>query len=430
MRPDRSPSLEAPPGAKSEGLPTQPAPEPLGTSVELFAGAGGLALGVEMAGFEHLLVSELDRRACATLTANKASQVSPHLDGEAMVEVRSRRRWPLVAETKSQEIDYRSLAGRVDLLAGGPPCQPFSLGGVHKGNHDERDLFPEAARALKEIHPRAFFFENVRGLARPSFRPYFDYIVERLRTPHLERKPEETWKQHAARLLRYGSAEPETHRYDVFFTVLNAADYGVPQMRWRVLFVGFRADLGVDWAFPAPTHSQDALFYDQLTGMYFDEHGLKPRDIDVPVAKLKKFIREGRPLVDRWRTLRDAIHDLPEPAEGKEHRDYYNHVGIPGARLYQGHSGSPLDLPAKSVKAGVHGCPGGEHILVRPNGTFRYLTVRECARLQGFPDEHRFEGPRSEAMRQIGNAVPVQLAELIANRIGGKLRQTVHAVGG
>lgn len=413
---------------EAEGPAVHKAEEPFGTSVELFAGAGGLALGVEKAGFEHLLVSELDSRACDTLLANKATQVDVQLDDGTIAEIRSNKRWPLVAYTRSQDIDYRPLTGRVDLLAGGPPCQPFSLGGVHKGNDDERDLFPEAARALKALHPRAFLFENVRGLARPSFRPYFDYILERLQAPHIAIKRGETWEEHQRRLRRDTRAEPETHRYDVFSTVINAADFGVQQMRFRVLLVGFRADLGVDWTFPSPTHSQDALVYDQIEGRYFEEHRIKRRDVGVPAAKLKRFIREGRPDAKRWQTLRDAIHDLPEPSEGKEHPGYHNHVGIPGARLYPGHSGSPLDWPAKSIKAGVHGCPGGEHILVRPNGTFRYLTVRECARVQGFPDEHLFEGPRSEAMRQIGNAVPVDLACLIAKRIGQQLCHTVHAV--
>jgi DNA (cytosine-5)-methyltransferase 1 len=401
--------------------------EPNGTSVELFAGGGGLALGVEQAGFQHLLVSELDERACETLRHNKAADVLGSLDHVELVRKTAQGQWPLISG-RSQDIDYRRLNGRVDLLAGGPPCQPFSLGGVHRGDADERDLFPEAARALKEIHPRAFFFENVRGLARPSFAPYFEYIGERLKAPHVARREGETWTEHQSRLRQCGDTEPATHRYNVFSAVVNAADYGVPQIRWRVLFVGFRADLEIDWTFPLATHSKDALLYDQIKGDYFAEHGIKRADVDVPVARLKSFIREGRPAGERWRTVRDAIADLPQPKDGHEHPHVRNHVGIPGARIYKGHSGSPLDLPAKSIKAGVHGCPGGEHILVRPDGSYRYLTVRECARIQGFPDHHEFVGPRSEAMRQIGNAVPVPLAKIVAERISTKLRANVHAI--
>lgn len=103
-----------------------------------------------------------------------------------------------------------------------------------------------------------------------------------------------------------------------------------------------------------------------------------------------------------------------------------NHVGVPGARLYAGHTGNRLDWPAKTVKAGVHGVPGGEHVLLCSDGSHRYLTVRECARLQGFPDSYIFAGSRSEAMRQIGNAVPVPLGRLIAAQIADKLSGTLH----
>lgn len=389
-----------------------PLSAPVGTSIELFAGGGGLALGVEIGGFRHLVMNEYDARSCSTLRANGARDYQP---GVAIDR-------PLI-EGDCHGIDWTPWRGQVDLLAGGPPCQPFSIGGVHRGNVDRRNLFPEAIRALDELRPRAFFFENVRGLARASFRPYFDYILLRLWAPHLAPKPHQDWRDHKAELERNINWEPLSARYDVSWQLVNAADYGVPQLRWRVLIVGFRSDLGVRWIFPAPTHSRKALVAAQESGTYWHEHGLEP-----PTA-----CRTPRLAVDdgltRWRTLRDALKGLPEPIDGREHPAFHNHVGVPGARLYPGHSGSTLDWPAKSVKAGVHGCPGGEHILVRPDGSYRYWTVRETARVQGFPDSHRFEGPRSEAMRQIGNAVPVPLARLIAERIARELSSsTVHAV--
>ncbi|MGH2716604.1 MAG: DNA cytosine methyltransferase [Thermoleophilaceae bacterium] len=388
--------------------------------MELFAGAGGLARGVEDASFRHLVLSERDHRACETLVSNRAVRIA---DTQAVDDDGASERWPLI-EGDCHDVDWTPLRGRVDLLAGGPPCQPFSIGGIHRGRDDDRNLFPEAIRALDEIRPRAFFFENVRGLARASFRPYFDYIVLRLRSPDHCPKPGEAWEDHKARLERAVTRLPRHRRYDVAWTLVNAADYGLPQVRWRVLIVGFRSDLVLDWTFPKATHSQDALVAAQLDGSYWREHGLPAR---ATPGRRRRAPRQ--PLAtQRWRTLRDAIRDLPEPVDGREHPDWHNHVGIPGARLYTGHSGSPLDWPAKSVKAGVHGCPGGEHILVREDGTYRYLTVRECARLQGFPDEHRFEGPRSEAMRQIGNAVPVALARVLAERIAAKLHGTVHAI--
>ena len=200
----------------------------------------------------------------------------------------------------------------------------------------------------------------------------------------------------------------------------------MPQLRHRVLFIGYRADLGIEPALPEPTHSKAALLDAQADGSYWAEHGLQPRE-PLAARPAKTTLAESR--MRRWRTLRDAIGDLPEPADGREHPKWHNHVGIPGARLYAGHSGSKLDWPAKSVKAGVHGNPGGEHIVVRDDGTHRYWTVRETARIQGFPDDHVFEGPRSEAMRQIGNAVPVPLARAAAATVAAALHGTVHAVG-
>jgi DNA (cytosine-5)-methyltransferase 1 len=388
-------------------------PSAVGSSIELFAGGGGLALGVHEAGFQHLLVNELDRRACDTLRENVADDFESHTnDG----------RWPLLAGDVAA-IDWTPFEGRVDLLAGGAPCQPFSLGGRHRGDQDKRNLFPEVFRALREVRPRAFLLENVRGLLRESFRPYFDYILDQLHEPYLSPKRGECWERHKARLERQGPRRgAESERYTVYKLLVNAADYGLPQNRHRVLIVGFREDLGIEWTWPKPTHSRGALLWSQASGSYWKEHG-----IALPEGARQKERRLGvKPAEVRWRTLRDAIKDLPEPVDGKEHPTIANHVGIPGARLYAGHTGNPLDWPAKTVKAGVHGVPGGEHVLIRDDGSHRYLTVRECARLQGFPDSYRFTGPRSEAMRQIGNAVPVPLSRLIAVRIADKLAGTLR----
>lgn len=374
-----------------------------------------MALGVHEAGFQHLLVNELDRRACETLRENVAEDFEIQTDDE---------RWPLLAGDVTA-IDWSPFEGRVDLLAGGAPCQPFSLGGRHLGDRDKRNLFPEVFRALREVRPRAFLLENVRGLLRESFRPYFDYIVDQLREPYLSPKRRESWERHKARLERRASPRgSESDRYVVHRLLVNAADYGVPQNRHRVLIVGFREDLGIEWTWPEATHSRTALLWSQASGSYWKEHDIaRP---DAARARRGRPKLEPRPTELRWRTLRDAIKDLPEPVDGEEHPTIANHVGIPGARLYAGHTGNPLDWPAKTVKAGVHGVPGGEHVLIRDNGTHRYLTVRECARLQGFPDSYRFAGPRSEAMRQIGNAVPVTLARLIAARIADKLAGTLR----
>lgn len=385
------------------------------TSAELFAGSGGLALGASQAGFTHVVVSELNGPACDTLRVNGAVDLGgfDRDDGES-------ERWPLL-QGDCRRVDWSSYAGAVDVLSGGPPCQPFSLGGIHLGARDDRNLFPEATRAISEIRPRAFVLENVRGLSRQSLRPYFEHVIEHLRAPGLLARDGETLHSHRARLRREATALPPDECYEVEWTLVNAADYGLSQKRWRVFIVGFRADLGVDWSFPQPTHSEDALLWAQAAGTYWDEHGLEHREALGSPSRVKKVAKGAPPERLRWRTLRDAIADLPEPLIGEEASGVHNHVGIPGARLYKGHTGSPLDWPAKSVKAGVHGCPGGEHILVREDGSFRYLTVRECARLQGFPDHWLFKGSRTEAMRQIGNAVPVPLGRLVLREVGERL---------
>ncbi len=124
--------------------------------------------------------------------------------------------------------------------------------------------------------------------------------------------------------------------------------------------------------------------------------------------------------ISRWRTTRDALRDLPDP-ETHPNNGIANHVFTPGARTYVGHTGSSLDDPAKTLKAGYHGVPGGRNMFIKDDGNVRYFTVREAARLQTFPDEYEFHGSWSQTMRQLGNAVPVQLAEVVASSVANSL---------
>ena len=171
-------------------------------------------------------------------------------------------------------------------------------------------------------------------------------------------------------------------------------------------------------------------------GTYWREHNLDPRPFKIPKSRRKTVEAAPADGLSRWRTLRDALTGnlgygnfkaLPTPVDGQAHKDFNFHVGIPGARLYKGHSGNQLDQPAKTIKAGVHGVPGGEHIVVLDDGTHRYLTVRECARVQTFPDSWKFAGPRSEATRQIGNAVPVRLAKIMGTHVANSIDHAVQA---
>ncbi len=388
-------------------------------SLELFVGAGGLALGMGRAGFEHTSVVEWDVHACETIRLNQRR-------GIPLVE-----NWD-VYQGDARAFDYTPYVGEVSIVSGGPPCQPFSLGGNHKAYDDARDMFPEAVRAVRELRPKAFVFENVKGLLRQSFATYVNYIGLQMQYPQIFKKRDETWQSHLTRLERHHTAAKKSsgdpsERYRVVYRLLNAANYGVPQKRERVFFVGIREDLGLQWSFPEATHSSDALHWDQwVTGEYWDRHRISVRDRGSAPESMRGRISELSSELFQtgrlpWNTVRDAIHDLPDPEKFPQN-DIPNHIFNPGARPYPGHTGSPLDEPAKTLKAGDHGVPGGENMLVTLNGKVRYFTVREAARLQTFPDHFLFSGSWSETMRQLGNAVPVRLAEVVASSIAKKLR--------
>jgi len=386
----------------------------VGTSIELFTGGGGLAMALHAAGFRHLLLNENNKRACASLRVNRAvDYVADEAPPATLTDP-----WPLV-EGSINDVDFTAFTGDIDLVAGGVPCQPFSLGGAHRGHHDERNLWPEFNRCVRETRPRVIVAENVRGLLRPSFAPYWDYIRRELAAPFEQRVEGETWRDHDRRLIKaLRSGGDATERYDIAFKLVNAADYGVPQNRWRVLLVGFRKDLNVAWTFPSATHSAGALLRAQLSGAYSARHPLAPIREHPGVTPPEDGLLP-------WLTVRDAIADLPEPAERREAPGLIHHVGWPGAREYTGHTPNTLDRPAKTVKAGVHGVPGGESVLRRDDGSIRYLTVREVARLMTFPDDWRLEGPRGEQMRQLGNAVPVGLGAVLGQAIAKTLEALV-----
>lgn len=384
-------------------------------SLELFTGAGGLALGTHFAGFHHRMLLEWNEAACDTLQANAETESIPGINS-----------WNIL-QADARSVDFGSI-GTVDLVAGGPPCQPFSIGGKHRGMDDTRDMIPQFVRAVRELAPRAFVLENVKGLLRDSFRSYFSLVVLQLSHPTVIRGKDESGDEHLRRLEDvHTSGRDSNLKYRVVFRLLNAADYGVPQTRERVFIVGFRADTEIEWHFPDPTHSSDALLREQgVTGTYWERFGLRhlPPSQDSPVRL--RTSKKALPLIplQPWRTVRDAIGDLPAPTAGQDDvAGYTNHRLRPGARAYKGHTGSPLDWPAKTLKAGDHGVPGGENMIAFPDGSVRYFTVREAARLQTFPDAWHFEGPWSEAMRQLGNAVPVTLAHTIARSVARCLNE-------
>lgn len=393
------------------------------TSLELFTGAGGLALGVAEAGYQHLAVVEKDRDACRSLREN-ATRVAA-MNG-----------WP-IHEGDARKFDLKPFADRVTLLAAGAPCQPFSLGGKHEGHNDERNLFPVVFDAVATLRPKALLIENVKGLTRPVFEPYLRYIEARIRFPHMGRRRGESWRTHRNRLAAVKTNKVAAeNRYTVGHVILNAADFGLAQWRERVFIVGFRGDLAVDWDKDFihrmhPHFSGDALLYAKwIGGEYWKQHDIPvfsiPQISDRARQRLEKLQGSSAPTLPRWRTVRDALRSedplmgwttLPEPRDHEDSPGIVNHASNPGARSYKGHNGSDWDSPAKTLKAGHHGVPGGENILKVTPDTVRYFTVREAARLQGFPDQYAFQGAWYQAFRQVGNSVPVRLARHVASAI-------------
>ncbi|KII14329.1 DNA cytosine methyltransferase [Phaeobacter sp. S60] len=384
-------------------------------SLELFAGAGGLALGTELAGFHSVAAVEKDKWACETLRQNKER-------GHPLV--RNLR----VISGDVRNIDYDSLPSDIDLVSGGPPCQPFSIGGKHQAHRDDRDMFSAFADVLSAVRPKAFIIENVKGLTRSSFTNYLHYIELRMSMPDIGMREDETWHDHLKRLAAEETSTGDKGlRYGVVRSLFNAADFGAPQKRERVFIVGFREDQDAKFEFPDETHSLDALLRDQwVTGEYWDRNQVAKKDIPAQPIRMKRRIERLRERNDislsPWRTVREALQGLPEPRrDGRCPPGILDHRLQLGAKVYPGHTGSPIDLPAKALKAGDHGVPGGENMMVRPDGSVRYFTVRESARLQTFPDGYVFHGAWSETMRQLGNAVPVVLAQSVASEVAKHL---------
>jgi DNA (cytosine-5)-methyltransferase 1 len=302
------------------------------------------------------------------------------------------------------------------------------MGGKHQAHDDTRDMFPTTVDIVRRLRPRAFIVENVKGLTRSAFANYYQYILLQLSFPEIGKRGNEDWFEHFRRLQvekASGRAVGKGLTYNVVPTLVNAADYGVPQKRERVFIVGFRSDLGVEWSFPKATHGLDALLFDQwVTGEYWERHGIpirrRPKMPEKVSARVRKLKEAPPDTLLAWRTVRDALMGLPDP-ESKAANGIPDHRFQGGARVYPGHTGSPLDLPAKTLKAGDHGVPGGENMLVREDGTVRYFSVREAARIQTFPDGYKMHGSWTETMRQLGNAVPVMLARIVAASVAERL---------
>lgn len=331
-------------------------------SIELFAGAGGLALGLEKAGFEAVLLNEFDKHACATLRQN-------------------RPQWHVV-EKSIAEVDFSEYHGQIDFLSGGFPCQAFSYAGNKQGFDDTRGtLFFEFARAIKEVQPKVFLGENVRGLLN-----------------HDNGRTLATIKNTIAE-LGYTLVDPQ---------VLRAMYFQVPQKRERLFLVAVRNDLApyVQYQWPSQYHRvmtmRDAMFKGELY------------DCDVPESQgqlyptRKKAVLDLVPQGGYWRDLPDDIQR--EYMKGS----YFLGGGKTGmARRLSWHEPS-LTLTCAPAQNQTERC--------HPEQT-RPLTVREYARIQTFPDDWQFMGAMSQQYKQIGNAVPVNLAYAMGRSLVRLLNQ-------
>lgn len=307
------------------------------TSVELCAGAGGQALGLERAGFSHKALVELDKHACATLRLN-------------------RPRWD-VLEGDLAEFDGRPYRG-VDLLAGGLPCPPFSKAGKQLGHSDERNLFPYAMRIIDEIRPKAVQFENVRGLLDAVFADYRSQIKEQLR--------------------KLG--------YVTDWRLLNASDFGVAQLRPRVVIVAMRSDLADEFSWPEPAIASPATVGETL--------------VDLMSAR-------------GWRGAKSWAKRADEIAP----------TVVGGSKKHGGPDLGPTRAKRAWAELGVNGMTIAEEAPDRNFVGMPRLTVQMVARLQGFPDDWQFSGKKTAAYRQVGNAFPPPVASAVGLSIAKALSQ-------
>ncbi|NTV46204.1 MAG: DNA cytosine methyltransferase [Chlorobiales bacterium] len=304
-------------------------------SLEICAGAGGQALGLEQAGFDHISLIDIDEAACKTLRINR-----PH--------------WNVI-EGDLRDFSANKWKG-IELLAGGVPCPPFSKAGKQLGNEDERDLFPEAIRLVSECMPQAVMLENVRGLLDSVFDEYRAKIITDLK--------------------KLG--------YTAEWRLLNASDFGVPQLRPRVVFVALKKSAAEYFDWPSALISKPPTVGEAL--------------FDLMTAN-------GWLGAEQWRV--QACDIAPTLVGGSKK-----------------HGGPDLG-PTRAKKAWASlGVDGMGIVDAAPEKNFvgmPRLTVRMTARIQGFPDHWQFSGKKTAAYRQVGNAFPPPVACAVGMQIQAAL---------
>lgn len=310
------------------------------TSVEICAGAGGQSLGLERAGFEHEALVEIDDACCATLRTNRPQWNVLHGD--------------------VTRFDGRPYHG-VDLLAGGVPCPPFSVAGKQLGAKDERDLFPEALRLTDEIRPRAVMLENVRGFLDADFESY--------------------------RKRLFGQFRKLGYKTDI--KLLQASDFGMPQLRPRVVIIALRAD--------------DA------------DHFTWPEKLQAPTPTVGDTLADLM-AANKWRGVKQWIAGAQAIAP----------TIVGGSKKHGGPDLGPSRARKAWAALGVNGGTIAEFAPERDFTDVPKLTVRMVARIQGFPDDWHFTGRKTAAYRQVGNAFPPPVAHAVGQRIMQMFELAAH----
>lgn len=312
------------------------------TSLEICAGAGGQALGLEGAGFHPKALVEIDPHCCNTLRYNRPA-------------------WRVI-EGDVHHFDATPFRG-VDLLAGGVPCPPFSKAGKQLGQEDERDLFPQALRLVEECRPKAVMLENVRGFLDAVFDDYRGSLKGQL----------------------------EKLGYKADWRLLNASDFGVSQLRPRVVIVALRKDLAPQFSWPQP-------------------EGVNPK----PVGALLLDLMAAR----GWRGAKawaERANDIAPTIVG-------------GSKKHGGPDLGPTRARKAWATLGVDGIGIANEAPDRDFVGMPRLTVEMVARIQGFPDAWTFTGKKTPAYRQIGNAFPPPVAQAVARQIHACLAAQLSSV--